>query len=343
MRWKPITSRRSRDYYEREAIISIISGTIGGVLGADEQRHATNTNADNVANTNALNLRMFQEGRGSTGSSIYPTYASGAESQLYNDTLHTYDATGGIQPTAEQLQAIVAGQQIYQDQANAAGAGIFSGATQTQELNNQQPVYQANLAAAQTQKQGTLEALQSVVNNIKAIQAGKGYSGDSFRNSLLNFQARQGANTTIANQLAQANIGNAQAVQGIKQNAINRQLSNLNLPAAMAQNSINLAQSPANALASQQGQRQNLFNTFRIGPGQFSYQNLPTVQPNSAAYGALANVGAFGNSLASAYINNPKGVSNLFGLGGGSGAAGVAAGNAAAASSSAEAGDSFIG
>lgn len=309
--------------------MSIVSGTIGGVLGADAQRHATNTNADNVANTNALNLRMFQEGRGSTGSSIYPIYASGAESQLYNDTLHTYDATGAIQPTADQLQAIVNTQKPFQDEANAAGAGIFNGQTQAQELQNQQPVYQANLAAAQTQKQGTLEALQSTLNNIKAIQAGKGYAGDSFGNSLLKFQARQGANTQISNNLSAVNVGNAQAVQGIKQNAINRQLSNLNLPAAMAQNSINLAQAPANALAAQQGQRQNLFNTFRIGPGQFSYQNLPTVQPSSAAYGALANVGAFGNSLANAYINNPKGVSSLFGLGGGSGAAaGIGAGAA---------------
>lgn len=286
------------------------------MLGADSQRSATNQNRDNVNATNALNLQMFQEGRGSTGSAIFPIYGKAAESQLYNDTLNTYDATGAIQPTAQQLQAIVAGQQQNQDLANTAAAGIFNGATQTQELQNQQPVYQANLAAAQTQKQGTLEALQSTLNNIKAIQAGKGYAGDSFGNSLLNFQARQGANTNIANQFSQANIGNAQAIQGIRQNAINRQLQNLNLPTAMAQNNINLAQQPANALAQQQGQRQQLFNMFRIGPGQFTYQNLPLVQPNSAAYGALANIGAAGNDLASAYIKNPNGVRNLFGLGG---------------------------
>ncbi len=257
-------------------------------------------NAQNIQNTNQLNYQLFQQGRGSTGSAIYPIYAKGAEQQLYNDTLNTYDATGALQPTAAQLQSIVGQQVPTLQQANAAGAGIFNGNLQNQLLAAQQPVYQAQLQAAQTQKQGTLEALQSTLNNIKSIQAGKGYAGDSFGNQLLNFQARQGANTQIANQFSQANIGNAQAVQGIKSGVLGTQLNNLNLPGTLAANATGLANLPSNTLAQNQAQRQQLFNNFRIGTNQFQYQNLPTVNPIAGA-GQIA--GQAGASLASGIGN----------------------------------------
>ena len=295
---------------------SVISGTIGAVMGADAQNQATETNAANVAATNAANLAMFEQSRGSTGSAILPIYAAGAENELYNDTLNTYNAVGALDPTGQQYQDIVNQEQPAIAGANSAVAGVFNGATENQELENLAPVNQANLTAVATQKQGTLQALQSTLNNIKSIQAGKGYAGDSFGTQLLNFQARQGANTTASNALSQAQITNAQNTMGVQQNAINRQLQNVNLPFAMASNNANLASMPATSVANNMAQRQQLFNTFRIGTGQFQYQNLPTVQPNSAAYGALSSLGASGNSLASAYIKNPSGVTNLFGGGG---------------------------
>lgn len=276
-------------------------------------------NAANVSNTNQLNYQQFLQSRGSTGSAIYPIYASNAEKQLYNDTLNTYDATGNLQPNASQLQALVAAQQPSQNQANAAGAGIFNGQLQQQLLQNQQPVYQAQLQAAQTQKQGTLEALQGTLNNIKAIQAGKGYAGDSFGNQMLNFQARQGANTNIANAFSQANLNNASAVQGIKSGVLNTQLNNLNLPGTLAANNVGLANLASNSLAQQQGQRQQLFNNFRIGTGQFQYQNLPQVNP-IASTGQLVGqgVGALG-SAGGNYLANQQLISQLSNGGNGTG------------------------
>lgn len=309
--------------------MSVISGTLGAVFGADATKSAADTNAQAVQTTNDLNYQQFLQGRGSTGSAIYPIYAKGGEAQLYGDMLAAYNATGALDPTAADYQAIVAGAEPAVAGADAATTGIFNGNTEGQELNNQAPVSAANLRAVQTQKAGTLQALQATLNSIKAIQAGKGYSGDSFGTQLLNFNARQNANTTASNAESQADITNAQSVQGIKQNAINRQIQNVNLPFAMAANNANLASMPATSVANNMAQRQQLFGNFRIGTGQFQYQNLPTVNSSSAAYGALSNVGATGNALASAYIKNPSGVTNLFGGGGGT-AAGTTASQSAA-------------
>lgn len=264
---------------------------------------ATAQNAANVGNTNQLNYQTFLQSRGSTGSAIYPIYAQGGEAALYGDTLNTYNATGALQPTGAQYQAIVANAAPAVAGANATTAAIFNGGTVNQELENLAPVNQANLTAVATQKEGTLEALKATLNNIKAIQAGKGYNGDSFGTQLLNFSARQGANTTASNALSQAQITNAQNTNTVKQNAINRQIQDINLPYAMASNNASLASLPANALENNMAQRQQLFGNFRIGTGQFQYQNLPTVNPIAGA-GQIAGqaagtvAGGVGNYLA---------------------------------------------
>lgn len=291
------------------AIGAVAAGAIGAGATAyaassasSSASQATAANAANINNTNQLNYQLFEQGRGSLGSAIYPIYAQGGEAALYGDTLNTYNATGALQPTAAQYQAIVANAAPAVAGANATTAGIFNGNTENQELGNLAPVNQANLTAVATQKQGTLEALQSTLNNIKAIQAGKGYNGDSFGTQLLNFSARQNANTTASNALSQAQITNAQNTNTVKQNAINRQIQNVNLPYSMAANNANLASLPANALESNMAQRQQLFNNFRIGTGQFQYQNLPTVNP-VASTGQIAGqaagtaVGSVGNFL----------------------------------------------
>lgn len=238
-------------------------------------------NAANVSDTNQLNYQQFQQSRGSTGSAIYPIYAAGTEQQLYSDATNAYNATGGANaPTLQSYQNIVGASLPTAQQATQAANGIFNGQTQSQELNNAAPVQQANLALAQTQKQSSLEALQQTLNNIKSIQAGKGYAGDSYTNQLLNFQARQGANTQGATAIAGANLQNAQQTQGIQQNAINRQLQNLSLPGQVAQQNIALAQAPTNAIDTNQVNRQNLFANFSLkqqAPFQYTaFQSQPT-------------------------------------------------------------------
>lgn len=266
------------------AVAAVGTGVAASAAASKSAKDTNAANAANVSDTNQLNYQQFLQSRGSTGSAIYPIYAAPAEQQLYTDTLNAYNATGQNQPTLADYQSIVGQSQPAAALATQAANGIFNGQTVGQELNNQQPVAAANLALAQTQKQSSLEALQQTLNNIKSIQAGKGYAGDSYTNQLLNFQARQAANTQGAGAIAGANLTNAQQTQGIQQNAINRQLSNLGLPSSTAQQQINLAQAPTNALNQQQVNRQNLFANFKIGTGQpFQYQPPPLTTPVAGA------------------------------------------------------------
>lgn len=296
---------------------AIIAGTVAAAgVGAsiaasssasDAASQANSQNAANVADTNQLNYQQFLQARGSTGSAIYPIYASGSEQQLYNDATSAYNATGGSNlPTLAQYQAMVDQSRPAAQVATQAVNGVFNGATQGQELGNAAPVQAANLALAQTQKQSSLEALQQTLNNIKSIQAGKGYSGDSFTNQLLNYQARQGANTQGAQAIAGANLANTQITQGIQQNAINRQLANVNLPGQIAQNNINLAQAPTNALNQNQVNRQNLFANFKIGTSQpFQYTPPPLTTPVAGTGQLVAQgVGAAANIIGNQYATN---------------------------------------
>lgn len=278
---------------------------------SDSAKAANQQNATNVSNTNDLNYQQFLQSRGSTGSAVLPIYAAPAEQQLYTDTLNAYNASGGANtPTLGAYENVV-GQSLPAAQlATQAANGIFNGQTVGQELNNQQPVAAANLTLAQTQKQSSLEALQQTLNNIKSIQAGKGYAGDSYTNQLLNFQARQAANTQGAQAIAEADLGNAQQTQAIQQNAINRQLSNLGLPSSTAQQQINLLQAPTNALNQNQVNRQNLFANFKIGVGQpFQYQPPPLTTPvagtgQQVAQGIGSLVNGVGNYAANQQLIN---------------------------------------
>lgn len=287
------------------AAVVAAGATAFAASSASSSASAANaTNAANVSNTNQLNYNEFLQSRGSDGSAIYPIYAAPAEAQLYSDTLGTYDATGAIAPTAAQYQAVVNGAQAGAAGATTAANNIFNGNTLNTELNQQAPVSAATLAVAQTQKQSSLEALQQTLNNIKSIQAGKGYSGDSFGNQLLNFQARQSANTTGAGAIANANLTNAKSVQGIQENATNREIQNLNAPTTAASQQANLLSLPTNALAQNQVTRQNLFSNFKIGTQAFQYQNLPLVNP-TASTGQIAGqaAGSLASSVGGAVAN----------------------------------------
>jgi hypothetical protein len=294
--------------------------TVYAATSASNSAAAANaTNAANVANTNQLNYNEFLQSRGQNGSAIYPIYASGAEQQLYGDTLNTYDATAGL--SAAQFQGIANQNAGAQAGANATVGSVFNGGMVANEQAAQGAVNQANQTAVQTQKQGTLEALQQTLNNIKSIQAGKGFVGGGSGDDQLQFNARMGANTTAANAQSQANIANATALQGINQNNNNRMLQNVGLPGQMAQSNIALANAGNTAAEQNQVARQNLFSNFKIGTQAFQYAPLPQVNPVAGTgqivgqgVGALA--GAAGN-----YASNQQLINGLNG-GYGTGATG---------------------
>lgn len=243
------------------------------------------------------------------------------EQALGNNATAAYNAAGDNSPAAQIAQYTALANQFLpaQAQANTAANSIFNGNLQSEELQDYAPVASALQQGVTSQKEASIEGLQQTLNQIKAIQAGQGFSGDSFGTNLMTSNAIQAANVAQAQNQANVNVQNAGATNAIKTGILNTQLQNLNLPTSMAQSNINLANTAANAMTSQQGQGQQLFNMFRIGTGNFQYQNLPTVQPTPSLLGIAATAGnAVGANAGSYLATNPG---NIFG-GGASSAAG---------------------
>lgn len=272
-------------------------------------KKASEQNAQNVMNTNQLNYNMFQQSRGSKGNAVLPLYLTGAngqseESILGQNAIGLYGAAGGNMTPAQQIamyQALQSQFQPMQAGANATAQGIFNGNLQAQELQNYAPVATAMQQGVAAQKEGSLEGLQATLNQIKAIQAGQGFSGDSFGTNLLASNALRSTFSSNAALQSAANTTIAGAQSGIKQGVLGTQLSNLNLPNSMASENFNFANAPQNAALAQEGQRQQLFNMFRIGTGQFQYQNLPMVPPipnirQNVGQGVGALAGAVGRN-----------------------------------------------
>ena len=335
------------------AAIAVGAVVVGAGAYSASQASAANKNAqtanmNQAAATNAYNLMMNQQNRGSTGFTTMPLYATTAggspfEPQLFGDTRSVYDATGTLSPQSQLDQygniiGITAGAQAG---AGATVNDIYNGGLLQQDLSNLAPVQASRLTAVATQKQGTLEALQGTLNNIKAIQAGKGYGGDSFGSNLLSFAARQGANTTASNALSAAQEANAADTNRIQANDINRRLANLSVPYQMAQQNINTANLPNNTLLNQMALRQQLFgqnsgfriplNNYQIGPapqatpvagnGQIIGQAVGSLGQMAlgGSFGSLTGAGGSnaaggfnGGSLTDAQINNGSNANETF-------------------------------
>lgn len=272
---------------------AMIAGTAiaagGSMFAASQassaQKEANQQNAQNMANTNALNYQMFQESRGKEGSAFLPLYlvrpdGTTMEQYLANNAMAIYDAS--YAPPEEQLERyreMISRFQPMQQAAEGTAMGIYDGTIERQELENFAPVAEARREGVQARRAAGLEGLQETLNEIKTIQAGKGFSGDSFASRLVDANVRRRVASDAATDQALVNERNAADVFGIRSNAINRRVANLDLPYQIARRNIEFSTLPQDALADAEARRRNMFDWFRIGTGQFQYQPLPMVQP----------------------------------------------------------------
>jgi hypothetical protein len=274
------------------------------------QKAASAQNAKNVADTNQLNYEMFLQGRGSDGSAVLPMYLKMPgtgnlfEEQLGRDLVDNYRA--GYKPPGEQLTDYQS--RIDKFAPSMAGArdavtGVFDGTTGKKIIDNLTPVAAARMKSANVRGDAGMQALNETLNEVKAVQQGKGYSGDGLASNLLGFSARRAINTDVAGARSSAELANAMDEKAARDYAIQLQLQNLGLPYSMAQQEVNLSQLPQRALYDLQASRMQPLNFVRIGTNQFQYQPMPTVQP-IASTGQLVGqgigqaAGGIGNYLA---------------------------------------------
>ena len=289
--------------------MSVISGTVSAIGGAMSQEDANKKNAENTQNTNALNYQMFRESRGANGNAILPLYMKGFETTLGNDAIRAYNDSLSPTDAAAQAKIIQSNFSPMQDQANQTAEAIFSGGLTAQELAAEAAVAAARQQGVDTKRQSGLEALSQTLNEINAIQAGKGYSSDSLGNRMLKADSMRKTFTQSAADQAAANLETAKERAAIKEGDITRKLGSLDLPGKMLQQNITVAQSPNNAYLTEEANRQGILNFFKLNPQVFQNQNLPQVGavPSTLQIGS-GMMSAAGSQVGSALINKYLGI-----------------------------------
>jgi hypothetical protein len=328
--------------------MSAISGSLAAAWQTDAQNKATDANQQNVQDTNRTNLLLNMLARGlpidaamartyglpesvaGSGSALLPYYMGDTEQTLGTNAA---DLALAIQSLYDSPEAEM---QDYENimgrfapdaaAADRAASDVVSGRTTQQMLDEAAPVFAARTDLANTRKNAALEQLKETLNDIDAIQARKGYSGDSYGNRMIKFNARRGIATAGAGELGQANLENALAKAAIQGQGRQMQLSSLDLPDRRAQSAILRRQMPGTAAAQRSQSSMAPLSFFNLGPHSFSpFQTPPQEQPVAGVGQILAqNSAALGNAglgyLMQSDLQNRAGGYKWGGGGGGYGA-----------------------
>lgn len=272
---------------------------IAGKAQAKADKKAQAENERRAREMRSEEERLFHEQRGSEGYAFMPEYSTTGEGtafepQMFQQMREVYDATG--YSPAEKLksyEAIVNKYAPAQAGAQKAITGLFDGSTEAQLINQAKPVMQARLDVADQRKQAGLEALSQTINEIKMIQSGKGFTGDSLAANRMKFDARRGIFTDAANARAAANLTNAEDERNIKDTQTSMRLSNFNLPSQAGASEAQFTDLPNQLLTNSATQRAGAMKgVFNIGTGNFQHQvQLPMVTP------VASNMQLFGQAM----------------------------------------------
>lgn len=296
---------------------------MGAVMSSNAQKDATRTNRKNVKDTNKANLWLNMISRGlpitdemasslglsadmvGSSSAVLPYYMKGIEKELSAIATSTSQSIRDASPTAEGLQEILGRYSEGFSAADTLANDISSGRVTQQMLDEQEPVGQARMDVAAGKKNAALEALRSTLNEIDAIQAKKGYSGDSFGNRMLKFNARRGIANQWASDIGGAKLQNALDKAALQEQGRTLRIGNIGLSDRLARASVDRATIPGKTLAEQSKTSMAPFEFFNLGPHNFSAQQTPpTVAPVAGAGQLIAQAGAgVGNTALNYYLN----------------------------------------
>lgn len=276
---------------------------------SDSQKDASRTNQRIARNTNATNLALFHEGRGSLGHAILPEYFGDFEKQFGEDVVRGYKANLAFQGTPEEqlakYRAITERYQPTFDQGSDVVDSIYSGAMDRQRLAEAQPVMEARSTLARTHKQGILDDIQARLGALDAANAAKGYvgtgsaaQGAALRQTLPFYQRAAGVG-------AQATLENELQAQAIKESGRDLRLRSLDLPVARAQQAFGLQQMPSEFLNESAVSRLAPFKFFKLDPGTFQTATPPPVKAVPSTGQIVAQgLGSLASTAGNVYANN---------------------------------------
>lgn len=314
---------------------SLAAGIGGSLISANGAKQsaqlAADTNKQNIQDTNAANLNLFNLSRGAVnpatgfGSSILPQYFGGNEQAAGQQAYDQFSQLNGL--AQGNYNALSAQQGNLSGAINASTTALgnrFNGNYLSQQQQYSSPYYQANLNNAGVQGTGLRQVaaanssaintgLAQALSQINAQRAAQGFLGSSTydRNRLASstIGARQAAAVNNAGAVAQSNNLMAGAQLGNAGDARTLQMTNLDYmsnPANLSNGMSALTSfqnSPAAALSQMYSQAQTPLNFFRIQPQATQQQNLPTVTPqinNDQIYGSLlSQLGSAGSNYLS--------------------------------------------
>lgn len=292
------------------AVVAAGATAYAAKSSSDASAEANAANAGNAAATNALNYKMFLEGRGSKGSALLPMYMKRGgkpfEKRLSRDVMQFYSQLQNRRSPDELRRKAQEARNVFlpaQQGAERTANQVFTGELTDESLGFLAPLADQRLESAETLRQVGREALSENVNRIDREAAAKGFVGDNFASRLLAGEMTRRSMSDAAVREAAAREQNALDTFKIRQAGMDRKLGSLNLPYAMAQQRVNWQNLPENEALDQAARRQQLFNFFKINPSAFQYQNMPTVQPvtplgSIAGQGVSSAVGNVSNYYA---------------------------------------------
>lgn len=291
--------------------MSIVSGTIAAVNQKSSADKATSTNLRIARETNNANLILdlarrglalpekvggvtIPEGAVGKSSAILPYYLNDQEMAAAGYAGDIFDVLSA-DANAASLGDLQAASERYRsafDQARNDTLGIFNGGVTDEELAAAAPVSAARIKLANARKDAGIEALQEKLNEIKAIQNRKGYTGDSLASQRLRFDATRKVLGDAALDRSNAELANAMDTSNIRRNAIARRLSSGNLPLDQLRRESQFADLPGESLRSKAESNISIFNPFRVNGGFQTIQRPDRVDASPSTLGIVAGQNA---------------------------------------------------
>jgi len=305
-------------------------GAAGSVYGASQsskaQAASDKKNQQNVADTNAMNYRMFRESRGAvdpeTGyaASVLPLYFKGQEAQLAADANSQYqNFWNQSQGLANDLRSQLALATPASQAAMTALMGRYNGANLQQQLLNAQPVFGGRINQANAQVSGIRTGLQDVIGQLNASRAAQGFFGGSTFDRSRLAASTIGAQQAAAQQMAAAQLANATDERGLRDADLAGR-ADLSALTAGFQNYANMASAPLQAEVQGYQAAMQPYSFFKIGNQAFQNQAAPAVSPGISTGQAIGQVaGQLGGTALNYYLN--QNLLNQYGQAGGGAAA----------------------